>query len=73
MYLICINLSLGLYTPSALVNTNQIHHSYTCYNYNLISTNPGPVHYLWMRLTRVRFAYIWLGTKPGLELDQPES
>ena len=30
MYLICINLASGL------VNTNQIHHSYTCYNYNLL-------------------------------------
>ena len=35
MYLICINLGLGRYTPSALVDTNQIHHSYRCYNYNV--------------------------------------
>ena len=35
MYLICINLGLGRYVPEALVNINQIHHSYTCYNYNI--------------------------------------
>ena len=35
MYLICINFGLGRYVPSASVNTNEIHHSYTCYNYNL--------------------------------------
>ena len=35
MYLICINLGLGRYVPLALVNRNQIHHSYTCYDYNI--------------------------------------
>ena len=35
MYLICINLGLEHYAPSASVNTIQIHHSYTCYNYNV--------------------------------------
>ena len=35
MYLICINHDLGRYMPLALVNTNQIHHFYTCYNYHL--------------------------------------
>ena len=33
MYLVCINQGQGRYAPS--VNTNQIHHSYTCYNYNI--------------------------------------
>ena len=35
MYLICIKHGLGCIVPEALVNTNQMHHSYTCCNYNL--------------------------------------
>ena len=37
IYLICINLGLGCYLPFALDNKNQIHYSYTCYNYNINS------------------------------------
>lgn len=34
-YLIYIYHNLRCSTPLALVNTNQIQHSYTCYNYNI--------------------------------------
>ena len=35
MDLICINLGLERNVPSVLVNTNQIYHSYMCYDYNI--------------------------------------
>ena len=39
MYIICINLGLELYAPMALVDTNQIHHSYMVTDITYISVS----------------------------------
>ena len=60
MYLICINLGLGRYAPSASVNTNQIHHSYVCYNYYLFDDTDGTVFWTDMYATQNYIYFIVL-------------
>ena len=41
MYMYLINLGMQWYTPSSMVNTNQIHPSCMCYNYNFDQMQEG--------------------------------